>query len=84
MSALELEIFLARLYTDAELRARFNADPEREARRAGLSADECTALKDCDRVGMEMAAESFGRKRARQQGRRLPFHRRIWRRLLGR
>lgn len=67
MSTAALETFLARLYTDAEARARFTADPRGEARRAGLSAEDCAALDRCDRIGMEMAAESFGRKRALHQ-----------------
>jgi hypothetical protein len=77
VSSVALETFLARLYTDAAARARFNADPGGEAARAGLSAEECTAMARCDRVGLEMAAESFGHKRARQGKRRLPWHRRV-------
>jgi hypothetical protein len=76
MSSVALETFLARLYTDAAARARFNADPQAEAMRAGLSADECVALETCDRVGLQMAAESFGHKRMQYGKRRAPLLRR--------
>ena len=79
MSGVALEAYLARLYTDAAARARFDADPEGEAKRAGLSAAECTAMMRCDRVGLEMAAASFGHKRTRYRQRRLPWHRRVMR-----
>jgi hypothetical protein len=84
MSSVALEGFLARLYTDAAARARFMADPEGEARQAGLSAAECAAMARCDRVGLAMAAESFGHKRARHGRRRLPWHRRVLRWVLSR
>jgi hypothetical protein len=76
MSAAALEAFLARLYTDAAARARFLVDPESEAAKAGLSAADCAAMAQCDRVGLALAAESFGRKRALHGRRRLPWHRR--------
>jgi hypothetical protein len=59
----EFETFLARLYTDASLRARFLAAPRVEAERQGLTAEECTALEQIDRTGLEMAARSFAHKR---------------------
>ena len=58
-----LEAFLARLYTDAELRARFLADPAGEARRAGLDAESAERLAQIDRAGLELAAASFAAKR---------------------
>jgi hypothetical protein len=58
------EAFLARLYTDHETRARFLEDPEAEAGRAGLGEAEATALLGIDRVGLELAARSFEKKRA--------------------
>ena len=76
MSSVALEAFLARLYTDAGARERFDADPEGEAMRAGLSGAECAAVVQCDRVGLEMAAASFGHKRAHHRKRRVPFYRR--------
>lgn len=58
-----LEAFLARLYTDAELRARFLADPAGEARRAGLDDASAERLAQIDRAGLELAAASFAAKR---------------------
>ena len=84
MSSVALEAYLARLYTDAAARARFNADPAGEAARAGLSGDECSALQCADRIGLEMAAESFGHKRARYAKRRRPWWRVALQRLSGR
>jgi len=59
----KLERFLASLYVDPDLRARFLKNPNEEAVRAGLNPAQCDALKGIDRVGLEMAARSFARKR---------------------
>ena len=64
MSAQKLEAYLARLYTDENARRRFLAEPEGEAQQAGLNRQEAAALKAVDRVGLELAAASFARKRA--------------------
>ena len=64
MNAAKFEAFLAKLYVDSETRARFLADPRREAMNAGLTADDCSALETIDLVGLELAADSFARKRA--------------------
>jgi hypothetical protein len=66
----EFETFLARLYTDAPLRARFLADPRAEAERHQLNAQECDALERIDRVGLQMAARSFAHKRTIKAARR--------------
>ena len=63
MSAKQFEAFLARLYVDADLRARFRANPLAEAKNVGLSNAECKALENMDWVGLEMAARSFAKKR---------------------
>lgn len=63
MNTPALEVFLARVYTDPEVRARFLADPCAEAARAGLTDEQCRALARVDRTGIEMAARSFARKR---------------------
>jgi hypothetical protein len=68
MSTPALEQFLAGIYVDAEARARFLAAPYQEAKRAGLSENQCRALEAIDRVGLEMAARSFSRKRAIKSG----------------
>ena len=49
---------------DTEARSRFLADPRGEARRAGFPSDACDALAHLDRVGLELASESFERKRS--------------------
>ena len=84
MSSVTLETFLARLYTDPAARARFDADPKGETARAGLSIAEGQALAECDRVGLKMAADSFGRKRAEHGSRRRSWPRRLLDRLFGR
>ena len=68
MSAVALEAFLARLYTDADLRARFLAAPRDEALAAGLCESDAHALVAIDRAGLEMAAASFAHKRAGRSG----------------
>jgi hypothetical protein len=70
MNSHALEKFLARIYVDAEARARFLAAPYQVAAQAGLEEQQCRALEKIDRVGLEMAAPSFGRKRERKQRRR--------------
>ena len=67
MSAADFEAFLARIYIDPEVRARFLVDPRGEAQKAGLTEEECQALVNMDRVGLEFAATSFARKRAKQE-----------------
>jgi hypothetical protein len=67
LSAAALEAFLARIYVDADALARFRANPRAEAANAGLSAEECAALDQMDWPGLELAARSFARKRARKQ-----------------
>ena len=64
------EAFLARIYVDDEARRRFLAEPREEAARAGLDAAEQDALAAVDRVGLELAARSFSRKRAAASRRR--------------
>ena len=63
MSTPKLEQFLARIYVDPAARARFLANPRGEAARAGLPEDQCLALESIDRIGLEMAARSYARKR---------------------
>jgi hypothetical protein len=66
MSSPALERFLARIYVDPQARARFLEDPRAEATRAGLQEDQCRALEAIDRVGLQMAARSYARKRERK------------------
>jgi hypothetical protein len=60
---MNIEEFLAKIYVDSDARARFLAAPYREAARAGLTEEQCRSLENIDRVGLQMAARSFGRKR---------------------
>jgi hypothetical protein len=76
----EFEAFLARLYVDGAIRARFLSDPAATASAAGLTAPECAALARIDRVGLRLAARSFEGKRA-DRARRAPrpwWSRRWW------
>ncbi len=79
MTPVDLEAFLVRLYVDDEARRRFLADPAAEARRSGFSEAELPGIIGLDRVGLELAAHSFARKRELQQGARRP--RSAWTRL---
>jgi hypothetical protein len=72
----EFETFLARLYTDAPLRARFLANPRIEAERHQLTVEECDALERIDRVGLQMSARSFAHKRTIKAARRWRWWRR--------
>ncbi|HJW93545.1 MAG TPA: hypothetical protein VJ901_08000 [Thermoanaerobaculia bacterium] len=51
------------MYVDETLRARFLADPIGESRRAGFDEVTSQRLAQIDREGLELAAESFARKR---------------------
>ena len=74
MTTPRFEALLARLYVDARFRERFLNDPPAVARAAGLSVDECAALAEIDRLGLELAVVSFARKRARANAARRAFH----------
>jgi len=65
------EAFLARLYVDASARARFLRSPRDEALRAGLTADEASALERIDRPGLELTSRSLAAKRG-QAAKRAP------------
>ncbi|MFT3836335.1 MAG: hypothetical protein QM723_04990 [Myxococcaceae bacterium] len=64
MSAKAREDFLARLYVDAEVLARFTADARAEAKRHGLDEADAELLAAIDRTGLELAAHSFAHKRS--------------------
>lgn len=66
MSTSLLEAFLARIYVDVQARERFLSNPTAEALKAGLSHDEIEAVKQIDRVGLELFTISLERKRQRQ------------------
>lgn len=62
----KLEHFLAQVYTNPEMRARFLQNPESTARAAGLDENVILQLTKIDREGIEFAGDSFERKRASQ------------------
>ena len=62
MSA-RFEAFLARIYVDADARARFLADPRAAATAARLSPLEIDAAEKIDRTGLRMTANSLRHKR---------------------
>lgn len=64
------EVFLARIYVDAEARARFLADPRGFARAVGLGPQEIDAAEKIDRTGLRMTAHSLQRKREKKRGER--------------
>lgn len=78
--AAAVEAFLARLYVDPALRARFLADPRGTALEAGLNPAAAEAMTKIDRPGLAMASRSIAAKRAET----MPARRRAdgWRRLL--
>jgi hypothetical protein len=57
------ESFIARLYVDEDARRRFLVDPRAEAEAAGLGREEVAAAIAIDRVGLELAAAGFAKKR---------------------
>ena len=68
MSSVTLEAFLARLYTDAQLRRRFLDDPLAVSRDSGLDEDQARAMAAIDRVGLRLAAASYTAKRNARSG----------------
>ncbi len=64
MNNTTLESYLAVLYTDAAARDSFLGGPAIVARNAGLSDADVEALVNIDRVGLQMAADSYAHKRA--------------------
>ena len=61
--SLRFEAFLAKIYVNAEARAKFLANPRKEAADAGLTPEEVDAIEKLDRTGLQMTANSLVRKR---------------------
>jgi hypothetical protein len=69
-SAQACEDLLARLFTDAEFRARFRRDPQGVGRELGLDEAALAALERTDWVGLDLAARSYSHKRETHAGRK--------------
>ena len=63
MSTADVEIFLAQLYTDEDLRARFLRSPHEALSREPLSAEQRSALASIDPSELILAADSYRHKR---------------------
>jgi hypothetical protein len=72
MTSPAFEAFLARLYTDEAFRDDFLDRPEETARGFGLDEKEIEELERLDLTGLELAAESFSRKRLWKEKHRPP------------
>ena len=59
----DVQHFLARLFTDEALRARFIADRAGVAREEGFSEVDCVRLAAVDVEALDLAARGFARKR---------------------
>jgi hypothetical protein len=68
LSTADVEIFLARLYTDADLLARFLRSPHEVLSREPLTAQQRSALAAIDPSELILAADSYRRKRASRHG----------------
>jgi hypothetical protein len=77
MSAPELELFLARLYTDRTLYERFIANSELELQSHHLSQESIEALLGIDIQGLKLAVGSYHHKRMRYQ----KIYTSLWRRI---
>jgi hypothetical protein len=67
-----LEAFLAQLYADPAVLARYLAAPEQTMAAAGLSAEDAAAMRQADHTGIVMAARSYTSKRERRRKARHP------------
>lgn len=69
-SAQACEDLLARLFTDAELRARFKQNPQEVGLEIGLDPATVATLASTDWTGLELAARSYAHKRETYRGRK--------------
>ena len=69
MSA-KLEVFLARLYVDAEFRERFLANPRELALQQGLDEGEATSVAAIDKAALKMTAKGLRKKAEARNGRK--------------
>lgn len=57
------EVLLAKLFADADFRARFKQDRVKAAKEIGLDETALSSFDDADWVGLDLAARSYARKR---------------------
>lgn len=81
MTSPRFETFLAKLYTDGVFRTRFLENRREIGREFGLSEAESDELESIDLTGLELAADSFSRKRLWKEKHPPPVW---WRRVFGR
>lgn len=81
MTTPRFEAFLARLYTDESFRNRFLQNGQEAAGEFGLGKAEIEDLESIDLTGLELAAESFARKRLWKEKHPPPS---LWKRVSGR
>ncbi len=72
MTSPAFEAFLAKLYTDETFRNGFLENPAEAGRSFGLDEAEIAELNSLDLTGLELAAESFSRKRLWKENHRPP------------
>ncbi len=77
MGLADCQKLLARLYTDAALRARFFADPRTLGAEFGLSPEEVERLARLPEVPVRRFADSLRHKRRNDVGKLLPLTRRV-------
>lgn len=80
MTTPRFEAFLARLYTDESFRTRFLEHRREVAEEFGLETAEFGELEKMDLTGLELAAESFARKRLWKEKHPPPS---VWKRVFG-
>ena len=75
MGLLEQQNFLARIFTDENIRRRFWQDPEKVGQENDLVADEIAELKQIVRVELDFFADSLVHKRLHEVEKLLPLTR---------
>lgn len=70
MNTAEIELFLAKLYTDEALLKRFVMNPAAELATYDLSSESIASLLELDLQDVQLAAHSYAHKRSQYQGRR--------------
>ncbi len=72
-----LEVFMAKLYTNKTFRQNFLNKPFDVALESGLSIEQASSLQKIDRDGLIMAANSFYKKREGYKLRKKKFSKKL-------